>query len=230
MNGTFTSDYFKISEIKNKQYLSLLKRLSVYYKYGKYLGDKELLAGIEKKLNKKDIEKFIKDYTYSNKLLLDYFIRHGLTSDKRILEFSLSSLLSFQNIGILDDVTSVINYRINTDTPSTYILGEPKKDNIRIYDDFDFNPSNYDVVINNSTIDLLRNFSEKYENPDEHSIKFSEDNNLDFYSGFAIRNDNPLRRELIEDFVKSVDKTKCSNIVKIEKDFDHTYAYIKRDR
>ncbi len=223
--------YIKILGIKNKQHLEILKKLSMYYKYGKEVGDKLLLSHDYEKLDYKDIEKFIEEYICCSELLINYFIKKGLSTKKEILEFSLSSLLSFQNTQMIPNITSIINYKTSTDVNFSYAIGTIRKNGINIYEDFDLDLEKYHIIINNAVLDSLINFllGEDY-NYSEYIIKYLENSNLDFFNGFVICENNKLKKYIIENFIRFIDNTKCPCSSSIEKIDGYIYGYIKTDK
>lgn len=224
--------YTAILNIRNKDYLKMLKTISLYYKYGKKEGDKLLKLGKMDILELEDIDRFISEYIAANKILLDYFFSKGLKFDSKIIEFVPSSLLSFQNISELTNITSIIKYRIDIDEFGKYYVGTLKKSGLNIHDNFSYDVTDYDTVLNNSIIDILKIFNGEHDFiTDVHGVKFAESNNLDFFSGYAIRNSSPLREYVIEDFIKSVDKTNvpCESVIFEEKG-EYTLGMIKRNK
>lgn len=224
--------YMMLLNIKNRDYLETLKLISIYYKYGKSEGDILIKNGMIDSIEYEDIVRFIYEYVESNKILLSYFINQGLSCEAKTLEFVPSSVLSFQNTSMLKNITSIIKYRINNDEYGNYHIGTLKKTGVNIHDNFSYDIGNYETVLNNSIIDILKNFSGEHDFiTDVHGIKFAEDNGLDFFSGYVIKNSSPLRNFIIEDFKKSVDKTSVSlESVIFDTTTTYTYGYVKRNK
>lgn len=216
--------------IKNQEHLKLLKRISVYYKYGKKAGDKLLSKGIDSIVEYKDIINFLNEYKESNEVLLNYFINNGLDLNSSILEFCPSSFFTFQSTNLVPNITSIVKYQTSYNKYLNEIIGTITKSGVHIQSDFDFEIENYTTILNNSIIDLLRNYN-KEENmvTDVHGIKFAEENNLDFYSGFAIRNSSPLKDYIVYDFMKSINKIESNyESCVFEKQKEYTLGYVKK--
>lgn len=216
--------------IKNQEHLKLLKRITIYYRYGKKAGDKLLSKGIDSIIGYKDIIEFLEEYKKSNEMLLNYFTSHGLNLDNSILEFCPSSFFTFQSTNLVPNITSIVKYQTLCNKYLNEVIGTITKSGVHIQSDFDFEIGNYTTILNNSIIDLLKNYN-KEENmvTDVHGIKFAEENNLDFYSGFAIKNSSPLKDYIIKDFMKSIDKTKVSKeACFFEEQKEYTLGYVKK--
>lgn len=220
----------KILNIKNKEHLLMVKKMAIYYKYGKKDGDKLIAAENYNSVNNADIAYFLEEYSKSNRILLNYFFDKGLDSKSSILEFCLSSLFSFQSTHFLDNITSIVKFKTSGQDNFNGVIGTINPKGIYIQDDFCFDIKDYEVILNNSIIDILKKFNgEKHIVTDVHGIKFAEDNDLKFYSGYVIGNDNPLHDYVVEDFIKSIEKTKVSHdAVVFEKHTNYTFGLIKR--
>lgn len=220
----------KMLKIKNQEHLLMLKKMAIYYKYGKKDGDKIITKEEYDLIKNADIVYFLEEYSKSNRILLNYFFDKGLDAKSSILEFCLSSLFSFQSTHFLDNITSIVKYNISDEENFNGVIGTISQNGINIQDDFCFDIKDYEVILNNAIVDILKKFNkEKYMLTDVHGIKFAEDNNLKFYSGYVIGNDNPLHDYVVQDFIKSVEKTKVSNeAVVFEKHTDYTFGLIKR--
>lgn len=220
----------KLSFIKNKEHLRLLKRISIYYKYGKEQGDRLLSKDIESSVNYDDIKNFLEEYQESNSVLLDYFIENGLPLNDRMLEFCPSSFFTFQSTNLVPNITSIIKYQTPYVQYSNEVIGMITKSGVHIQSDFDFELENYTTILNNSIIDLLKNYNnEENAITDVHGIKFAEDNNLDYYSGFAIRNNSPLKDYIKSDFMKSIDKIETGHEACVFEELkEYTLGYVKR--
>ncbi len=225
------SYYTTILNIKNKDYLNMLKKLSIYYKYGKVAGDKIISNDLDNCISYENIADFLYEFIESNKILLNFYLSQGLNPNAKIIEFVPSSLLSFQNTGQLQHITSIIKYRKNTDQFGEYYIGTLKKSGFNIHDDFAYEPKDYDTVLNNSIIDILKNFNGEHDFiSDVHGIKFAEDNDYNFFSGYAIKNSSLLRDYIIEDFIKSIEKTTVPHeCILFKRENDYTLGLVKRN-
>lgn len=216
--------------LKNKEHLKLLKRISIYYKYGKKSGDKLLSKGIESSIQYKDLINFLEEYNESNEVLLDYFLKNGLPINDPMLEFCPSSFFTFKRTNLIPNITSIVKYQTSYNEYLNKVIGTITRSGVHIQSDFDFEIENFTTILNNSIIDLLKNYN-KEENmiTDVHGIKFAEENNLDYYSGFAIRNSSPLKDYIVYDFMKSIDKIETGyEACVFEEQKEYTLGYVKK--
>lgn len=212
-----------IYSIKNPNHLHLLKSMCAYYTKG-------LNANIDE-ISTKDILAFLKDYYECNKKLLAFMYSKGLDDEKSKLEITPSPLLSFINSNKMVDTKCLSKYKLNfidnnvfDDSINNSILltGIINNNDIELQDNYELDVKDH-VIINNSMNDLFKKFKDE-----QHSIAVAEKNDLDFYSGFCIKKDNPFKRFIVQDFCKSVGKTVVANEVDIINEDGYTYGLVRR--
>lgn len=204
--------------IRNEQHKKFLEKMALFNIYG--------LDSKKTSVTNDELLKFLRNFCLCKKKLLNYMVEHGLELDDKILEVTPSSLLSFQELNNTKNSKCIVKYNNTLQQKQGYLTGIMDSNNVIIQDNCSFIINEYNTIINNSVIDFFRKFD-----IEQHSISVAENNYLDFYSGYCINKNNPLRKGILFNFIKSIDKTKVpyDAVVMEEKD-DYVYGLVKRNK